>query len=388
MGALTPPFNLFPTFVFMIHTRRTREGNLFFILVSLLLFSSCRTGKVVAPLTFSDATQHRIDSICQQYLEELHYPGLAVAVMQDGKALWTRGYGYADLETKRTVDPETDMFRIGSVSKTITAAALARLYEKHRIDLDAPVSRYDITLPADKDSLTLRQIGGHLAGIRHYLGLEFFSQTHYDHVEEALDVFIHDSLLFVPGTEFGYSTYGWTLISDIMEKATGKSFLQLIHDEVIRPLHLTDLKADLIDSTRIPRVGFYDYRNEMHERSPSVDNSNKWAGGGFLCTADDLARFGSALVTSGYLKPATLTEFTVSQKTSDGKLTQYGIGIRCGKDDHDRSWFGHSGGSIGGTSMLLMYPDQDLVVVTLINLTSAQMNELAWKIAQMVLDQP
>lgn len=352
--------------------------------VICLVLPACKTTQPVQSLRISGSTERRIDSLCQSHLAAHHYPGLAVAVMRDGKHLWMKGYGYADIRTLRPVDPAEDLFRIGSVSKTVTAAALARLYQKHRIDLDIPVSRYYPEIPKDKANLTLRQLGGHLAGIRHYLGLEFFSQIHFDHVDEALEVFIHDSLLFVPGTRYSYSTYGWTLISAVMEKATGKPFSQLVHQEVNKPMKLTDLKPDLVDSVRYRRVGFYEWKDSTLLEAPRVDNSNKWAGGGMLCTADDLARFGSGLISSRYLKPDVLERFTTSQATTDGTVTHYGIGVTCGTDDQGMTWFGHSGGSIGGTSMLYILPEDNLVVVTLINLTGADMDRLARKIANVL----
>jgi len=234
--------------------------------------------------------------------------------------------------------------------------------------------------------LTLRQIGGHLAGIRHYLGLEFFSDLHYDDVFAPLEVFIHDTLHFAAGTKYEYSTYDWSLISAVMEKATGTHFLDIINQQVVKALILSDLKADQKDSVQYQRVGFYDYRDSLFVISPVVDVSNKWAGGGFLCTADDLARLSLALADTFFLHAVTRDQFTNSQKTNDGSLTYYGIGKGCGKDQKGRPWFGHSGGSIGGTSMLRIFPEQDLAVVTLINLTGADMDGVASKIAEIILD--
>jgi CubicO group peptidase (beta-lactamase class C family) len=329
---------------------------------------------------------HQIDSVCHQQLSVFHYPGLAIGVTYQDKGIWTNGYGYSHLEEKKRVDPNEDLFRIGSISKSITAMAMARLVEENKINLDVPISTYYKELPADKSMLTLRQIGGHLAGIRHYTGFEFFSNLHYNNVIDPLEVFIHDSLEFAPGSRYGYSTYGWTLISAVMEKATGIPFLQIMDQEVMNELKVWDLKADQVDSLRYPRVGFYEYQDSTFKPSLKVDISNKWAGGGFLCTADELLRIGHALIHPGYLQTATIKTFTESQQQADGQVTNYGIGIRTGKDQKGRSWFGHSGGSIGGTSMMLVYPEEDLVIVTLVNLTSANMDNLAWKIADIVLD--
>lgn len=356
-------------------------------MISLLL-TACTTTQDFRNLNPGDQTVHILDSICMEVLYQEKYPGLAIAVVHGGKKLWSKGYGYADLELKQAVDPSGHLFRIGSVSKSMTASALARLTEKGSIDLDVPIENYYRECPDDKKEITLRQLGGHIAGIRHYKGAEFLSNIHYDHVRDALEVFIHDDLLFKPGTDYYYTTYGWTLISAVMEDAVDKSFLKILDEEVKHPLQLKDLKADHIDSIHFKRVQFYELLQGNHIVSPKVDNSNKWAGGGLLCSAEDLAKYGFAHVAEGYLQKATLKEFTTSQFLANGEKTEYGIGFRLGSDESGKPWYGHSGGAVGGTSMLLIYPSEKLVIVTLVNLSGAKMNDLAWKIADVIRNQP
>ncbi len=327
-----------------------------------------------------------IDSMCHEQMQVGHFPGLAVAIASPRTDIWRRGYGFADLENYTPVDPVNHLFRIGSVSKSVTASALGRLVEKRKLDVDLPIGHYFPSLPADKHALTLRQIGGHLGGIRHYKGLEFLSALRYEDVLAPLEVFIHDTLLHAPGTAYHYSTYGWTLISAVMEQAIGKPFTAIIREEVSDPLHLKDLKPDHPDSTQFHRTTFYEFRNDAHVVSPAVDNSNKWAGGGYLCSAADLARYGYAHVKNKYLKQETLAIFMSPQQMTNGEKTTYGIGFSTGTDKKGRTWFGHSGGSVGGTSMLLIYPEYDLVVVTLVNMSGARMNELAWRIADELLE--
>jgi CubicO group peptidase (beta-lactamase class C family) len=152
---------------------------------------------------------------------------------------------------------------------------------KKRLVLDAPISDYYKGFPPDKMNLTLRQLGGHQAGIRHYAGLEFFSNIHYINCIDPLEIFIHDTLLFAPGTRYSYSTYGWTVVSAVMEKDLKMPFPEIIHRDVVTPLHLKDLKPDQVDSIHYQRVHFYEYQDSVFQVSPVVDNSNKWAGGGF-----------------------------------------------------------------------------------------------------------
>ncbi len=352
-----------------------------FILAFSFLWPSCTTTNQFKTLKLDEAAVHQIDSICIANLQNEHYPGLAISVISGDQTQWSRGYGYANKELKQAVNPSAHLFRIGSISKTVTAAALGRLMDKNQVGLDVPIGHYMPDLPSDKKEITLRQLGGHLAGIRHYKGIEFLSNIRYESVDEAMEVFIHDELLYPPGTEYTYSTHGWTVVSAVMEEAADKSILEIIEDEVSEPLRLGDLKGDHVDSIHFNRVEFYEFQDGKGFESPDVDLSNKWSGGGLLCSAEDLARFGFALADPGYIEATSLEEITKSQMLPDKSKTNYGIGVRSGKDDNEKRWFGHSGGSIGGTSMLLIYPDENLVIVTLVNLSGAKMNDLAWKIA-------
>lgn len=356
-----------------------------YILVVASFLSSCATATNFKSWEMPQEMVAKIDSVCGVQSEVGYFPGLAVAVVTKNSEIWTKGYGYADMEKGIKVDPKQHLFRIGSISKTVTAAALARLTERKKLNLDAPIADLYKACPEDKKDLTLRLLGGHLGGIRHYRGDEFLSNIHYDNVIDPLEVFIHDTLLCVPGSAFNYTTYGWTLISAVMEWGVHDPFLEIVDEEVAQPLRLEDLTADDLLLPDLNRVSFYGLVSNALVPAPVVDNSNKWAGGGFLCSAEDISRFGYAFVKPGYLKRKTLEAFTTSQQTTSGEITGYGIGFNDNTDDKGRRWIGHSGGSAGGTSMLLIYPKYDLVVVTLVNLSGAKMDQLAHRIADIVL---
>ena len=190
---------------------RTRP---FYLIISALIALSARVNGQTPPPAAPPTSrlEHLVDSICLRQMDTAGLPGLAVVIAKGRDIILSKGYGYADRDRQGRIEPDVHLFRIGSISKSVTAAALARMAARRQIDLDAPIGTYLPALPADKGALTLRQIGGHLAGIRHYNGFEFLSQQRYQDVLQPLDVFIRDTLLFEPGTKYAYSTYGWTLI--------------------------------------------------------------------------------------------------------------------------------------------------------------------------------
>lgn len=302
-------------------------------------------------------------------------PGLQIAVAVNGRLIWSEAFGFEDVERHLPVT-RTTQFRIGSVSKPLTAAALALLVESGKLDLDAPLQRYVPGFPAKRWPITTRQVAGHLAGIRHYRGDEFFLNRRFASVTEALTIFQEDSLLFEPGTRFSYSSYGWNLVAAVIEGASGEDYLRYMSAHVLRPLGLAHTAPDRVDSLIPDRTRFYarDLGSGAFTPERPVDNSYKWAGGGFLSTAEDLVRFGSAFLRPGFLKDSTLEVLFTSQRTADGRPTGNGIGWFVGRDSLGHRWVFHSGGSVGGTTLLGVDRDSRLVVAITSNLSDARLS--------------
>jgi CubicO group peptidase (beta-lactamase class C family) len=310
--------------------------------------------------------------VCDSLLTRI--PGMQVAVAVDGKLVWSEAFGYADIEQRVPVT-RTTQFRIGSVSKPLSAAAVALLVEQGKLDLDAPVQRYVPSFPEQRWPITTRELAGHLAGIRHYRGDEFALNRRFTSVTEGLSIFEDDSLLFEPGTRYSYSSYGWNLVSAVVEGASGEPFLAYMSRHVFQPLGLTHTAPDRTDSLIPDRTRFYDpaYTGASFVPSPPVDNSYKWAGGGFISTAEDLVRFGSALLQPGLVRQETLDLLFTSQRTRDEKPTGYGIGWFVTTDTLGHRWVFHGGGSVGGTTAFGIDRDSRIVVAITSNLTSARL---------------
>lgn len=341
-----------------------------------------RLAEAPAPARWADAIeQGRL--VVAEVMAEHGIPGLSVAVLVDGTVVWSEGFGYANLEHRIPVTPLTRL-RIGSVSKPVTAAALGKLVEEGRLDLDAPVQRYVPSFPQKRWPITTRQLAGHLAGIRHYRGDEFYSRDRYETVLDGLRIFQDDSLLFEPGTRYVYSSYGWNLISAVIEGAAGEPFLAYMRREIFEPLGLRSIVAEHTDSIILHRASYYE-RDRVTGRilnAPYVDNSYKWAGGGFISNTEDLVRFGWAHLDGSFLRPETVELLFTPQRTKSGEATSYGLGWQSGRDSAGRRWVGHTGSSVGARAVLLVYPDHRLVVAALANLGTAPMSpEFAERLA-------
>ena len=324
---------------------------------------------VPVPAAYAAAVTRARAIVCDQLMPRI--PGLQVAIGVNGRLVWSEGFGYADRERHIPVTNETQ-FRIGSVSKPLTAAAVALLYEQGKLDLDAPVQRYVPSFPEKGYPITTRQLAGHLSGIRNYRSEEPFLNRPFNRVRDGLTLFAHDSLLFPPGTRFAYSSPGWILISAVVEGASGQDFLSYMSRAVFGPLGMTHTTPDRTDSLIPHRTHFYDADSAAgFVTALAVDNSYKWASGGFLSSAEDLVKFGSALLKPGFLKAQTLDLLFTSQKTAAGEATGYGIGWFVTTDGLGHQWVFHGGSSIGGTAVFGLDRGSGVVIAILSNLSDA-----------------
>ena len=314
-------------------------------------------------------------------------PGLSAAIGVDGRIVFAEGFGWSDVEGRVPASADTK-FRVGSVSKPLTAAAMGLLIEQGKLDLDAPVQRYVPSFPEKRWQITSRIIAGHLAGIRHYDGDEFLSTRKYETVSEGLEIFADDSLLFEPGERFRYSSYGWNLLSAVVEGASGDEFLPYMDREVFEPLGMLSTVADHADSIIPNRTRFYEVANDGRVyNSPFVDNSYKWAGGGFLSTPSDLVRFGIAHLDGTALQQETLEMMWTSQQTTAGESTDNGIGWFMETKYDGRRTVSHGGGSIGGVTYLLLLPEEGVVAALTANTSQGVgLHRAAFLLAEAFLD--
>lgn len=310
--------------------------------------------------------------------------GLSAAIAVDGRLIWTDGFGYADLQNRVEAGPEM-VSRVGSISKPIAAVAAMALWDGGSLDLDAPVSQYLPDYPRpNADRISMRQLMSHTAGVRHYRGDEFLSNVEYEDVMSPMEVFWADSLLFEPGSDYSYSTYGWTVISAVTEAADAdRPWVDILYDEVVEPLGLTTLQPEWQDSIIPHHAEFYYLEDGVYTNAPEVDLSNKWAGGGLVATTSDLVNFALGVMHGRVLSDRARAEMW-RQQTPEGE-SSYGLGWGVGEIDGHRV-VSHSGGSTGATAMLLLFPDDGVAVAILGNTGGISHGGIARQVAELFLD--
>ncbi len=330
----------------------------------------------------------RIEEIEKLITEEMarqNIPAISAAVATGGELRWSNGYGMADLENHVPAKAAT-VYRLGSISKPVTAVAVMQLAERDRLDLDAPVQKYVPSFPQKPWPISTRQLLGHLGGIRHYTNLvEVNSTRHYTNMLEPLKIFQDDPLVGEPGTRYSYTTYGYVLLGAVVEAVSGTKFTDYLADRIFRPAGMDRMRADNLYAI-IPN------RARGYAKSPAgqlmncdlADTSNKIPGGGLSSTVDDLVKFALALRRGALVKPETVEQMFTPQKLRTGQPTDYGLGwvVREGEGHKQVS---HGGGQQGVSTVLTMWPREGVVVALMCNLERGGVSRLADRIGALLI---
>ena len=327
----------------------------------------------------------RANVLLQALVDENKVPGISISVLHDGKTVLQKGYGYADIENKISIDSQKTIFRIASVSKPIAATALAHMVSEGLIDLDASFYTYVPYYPKKKYDFTIRQLASHTAGIRSYLGTEYALNKRYS-IKEGIDIFKDDDLLFKPGTQYHYNSYDWVLISLAMQEVSGIPFEEYVKDKVLNSLGMSNTFAECLPGHQQESEGeksrcidailpetnvskFYSKNRLGFRKALTVSNFYKLAGGGYLSTSKDIAHFGQSYLNHEILEPEIISQFLRSESIND-KKTYYGLGWQVSEDKTGRPFYGHIGNGVGGYSNLFIYPEQKMVFAIITNCTN------------------
>lgn len=342
------------------------------------------------------AAVERGRQVARAGLVHQNLPGLSVAVGVGGEIVWAEGFGWADMEKRVPVAPGM-RFRIGHTSKALTSAAVGLLLEKGRLHLDDQIQKYVPAFPIKQWPVTLRQLMGHVAGIRHYRGEEDSVPTaHCERAVDGLKNFADDPLLFEPGTQYGYSTYGWVLVSAAVEAVANQPLPAFMAAQVFTPLGMTATSFDSATSPIPDRVTFYQRRftgdaGEGVVPAARVDNSCFAGAGAILSTPSDLVRFGTGLNRGKLLRADTVRKLQTPQVLNAGTETEYGLGWMVEEvtlAGEPTVMVHHASRSLrGGTTSFMTFPARGIVVAATANIANAITRDIALNIAQAFAEQ-
>lgn len=325
--------------------------------------------------------------LAKKFLRKHGIMGMSISVSKKGELIWSKGFGFSNKQPKTRVKPDTTVFRIASISKSITAVALAKLVDDKAIELDSSIYKYVPDYPKQNYDITVRQLGGNIAGIRHYKDNVEYALNKKMSITEGLDLFKNDPLLFKPGTHYNYSSFGFVLLSEVMQKVCNTPFDAYVYDAIFKPLNMTHSLMDVSDAA-VPNLTQF-YRSSVLKHpviAKPVANEYKVAGGGFLSTSEDIVKFGNELIYPKIVSKEAINEITTSQRLITGEKTGYGIGFSSETSKNGTPKYYHTGGGVGASSILLIYPKEEIVITVLTNLTGVSMTDFGNELEKVFLD--
>ena len=322
--------------------------------------------------------QQDIDALMRPY--DGRVPGASLLVMRDGEALVRRSYGMADLEAGTAAAP-TSNYRLASVSKQFTAAAVLLLVQDGKLALDDRAGRWLPSLPHAADTVTIRHLLTHTSGLVDYEDVMDPADTRQVHDADVLRLLqSQDHTYFVPGTGYRYSNSGYALLALIVERASGQRYAEFLRQRIFLPLGMENTVAFEDGVSQVAHRAYgYSLENGTWQRTDQSTTSAVLGDGGIYSSIDDLARWDAALYDDRLLRAESLRQaFAPATKTDDPDV-EYGFGWRI---TGDSLW--HSGETIGFRNVIVRYPGRRTTVVLLTNRNDPEPYDTARRIAALV----
>ena len=354
---------------------------------------------LVASVASAQVSPNQIDAIFAS-LKSNDAPGVAVLVVHDGKAVFRNGYGVTDLRTRGPIEPQTD-FRLASFTKQFTATCIMLLVHDGKIRYEEHLTDIFQEFPEYGKSITVRNLLNHTSGLPDYedLLMKHYPNTPEDKIPQILDAGVLKLLeqqtagQFPPGSKWQYSNSGYAVLAMIVEKVSGKSFGQFLHDKIFDPLKMNHTLAYEKGKNEVPHRG-YGHTKEKDGSWRETDQSPTSAvlgDGGIYTSIDDLEKWDRALrehtlLTEAEMQPALTPVQPTSgpAKFQSGRNLSYGFGWFLDPYQGHRR-MSHDGETIGFRTTIQRFPDDNLTVIVLANRTDVDPAALALKVADLYL---
>jgi CubicO group peptidase (beta-lactamase class C family) len=330
---------------------------------------------VSAPAVHAD----KVDDYLRAQMERRHVPGLAVAVVRDGKPVKLKGYGVASAELKAPVTKDT-AFELASVTKQFTAAAVMLLAEDGKLGLEDPISKHLEGLPEAWQPVTVRQLLDHTSGIRSYTSVPAL-EFRKDYTKDELLKLVRDAPPdFKPGERWSYNNTGYFLLGMLIEKASGREYGTFLRERIFQPLGMHDTRLNDRSAVIPNRARGHSWRDGALRNGEYVSPTQPYSAGALVSTVADMAKWDAALTQGSLFKKETLEQMWTPAKLNDGKPTTYGLGWQV-DTYRTRKRISHGGGIPGFSTNIMRFPEDRLSVIVLANSDSAIADSLASGVA-------
>ena len=332
---------------------------------------------------FSQDKVQKIDELIQKYFEMGQFNG-AVLVAEDGKVIFSKGFGYSDMENKIPVKTDTK-FRLASVTKQFTATLIMQLVENGKINLDGKLIEYLPYYRKDVgERITIRQILSHTAGLSNYTNSKSFMEEQINTKVNPKDFvlkYCSDDLIFEPGTNWEYSNSGYFILGLVIEEITGKPYEDVLRENILEPLQMTNSGIENSGKTYDNYAkGYQNFFGDIKLSKP-IEMSIPYAAGSMYSTIEDMFKWDQALYTEKILKKESI------EMMFTPVMNAYGFGWQSGEQpigDNKKRAVLHSGGIFGFTSLEVRFIDDNKYMIALNNFESGNLNAMTLGIAHIL----
>jgi CubicO group peptidase (beta-lactamase class C family) len=322
----------------------------------------------------------KIDDYVRSEMDKGHIPGLALAVVKNGKVVFAKGYGIASLELPVPLSLET-VFQAGSIGKQFTATAIMMLVEEGRIRLDDRIGTYLGPVPAAWKDITVRHLLTHTSGLTGY-PRDFDQRRDYTE-DELLRIIEAQPLAFAPGERWEYSNAGYVTLGVLIHRVTGVFYGDFFREKLFKPLGMTTARI-ISEAAIIPNraAGYIVYNGRIVNQPWIAPTLNRTADGSLYVTVLDLAKWDAALYGDTLLRRPTLEQMWTPVILNDGTPAPYGFGWYVTKANGHRL-IEHEGAWQGFNANISRYPDDKITVIVMANIKSARTQMISHRIAGM-----
>jgi len=344
-------------------------------LIFVLLFANCQKEINI---------KQSIDNLFAEFTDAA--PGASITVVKSGEVLYQKGFGLANLDSQTKIEPKTN-FRLASITKQFTALSILLLEEENKLSLNDPLHKFFPEFPSYGTEITIKNILQHTAGFPAY----------EDHLPDTLSIQLkdkdvleilmkQDSTFFPPGTMHRYSNSGYAVLALIIEKVSGKSFAEFLHDRIFTPLGMNNSVAFEKGISEINNRAFgYAKTDSGFVFADQSLTSAVLGDGGIYSSVIDLIKWNSSFENATLLRKESINRIFEKTILQNGEIADYGLGWRLDPyNNHIRHY--HTGGTSGFSNIYMKLPQLELIIIILINIRDYDAKSYAEKIADLFIE--
>jgi CubicO group peptidase (beta-lactamase class C family) len=338
-----------------------------------------------------NAAAQSLEKQVDQMLENLYKPGMPGAtalIAKDGKVIYRKAFGLANLELNVPMKPE-NVFEIGSITKQFTAVSILMLLEQGKLSLTDEITFYIPDYPTKGKSITLHHLLTHTSGVRSYTDMASFkSEARKDLTPaELIDVFKNEPMDFDPGEKWHYSNSGYILLGYVIEKVSGKSYAEFLEENIFDKLGMKNSfygsKTDLIPN----RASGYQPTETGYRNADYLSMSLPYAAGSIMSNVDDMLLWSQAIHHNTLISEKNKKKAFSNYQLNNGDPTNYGYGWQPNELNGTPS-IEHGGGIFGYTTMGVYVPDENVYAVVFTNSNGNSPTDVTIKIAAAAIGKP